>query len=282
MRCLTSVRSFTAELGKDEEGKEKGATSYNSPQPRERTAGGKDPHEQFSTSPTTPARKPSPSLAARRLMHQSLPEIVVVGTSLGGLRALQVLLADLPKNLPVPVVIAQHRHKDSDDTLSVFLQRVCPLPLTEAEDKEVILPGRVYLAPADYHLLVEAGCVENWQGRLGVGAPTFALSTEAPVSYARPSIDALFESVADAYGEKAIGVILTGASNDGSKGLLKIKANGGKAIVQDPTTAECSVMPKAAISALQRCDNEAVAVDWIVTLGDIAPLIVNLCHLALR
>jgi two-component system chemotaxis response regulator CheB len=131
-------------------------------------------------------------------------------------------------------------------------------------------------------LLVEAGCVENRQGRLGVGAPTFALSTEAPVSHARPSIDALFESVADAYGEKAIGVILTGASNDGSKGLLKIKANGGKAIVQDPTTAECSVMPKAAISALQRCDNEAVAVDWIVTLGDIAPLIVNLCHLALR
>lgn len=275
------MRSFTAELGKDEAGKEKGATSYDSPQLRERKVQ-QWQGDFFYTLPATLAPKDGPSLAARRSMHKAHPEIVVVGTSLGGLQALQILLADLPKSLPVPVAIAQHRHKDSDDSLSVFLQHLCPLPLTEAEDKEVILPGRVYLAPADYHLLVEAGQAEDGQGRQGAGVHTFALSTEAPVSYARPSIDALFESVADAYGEKALGVILTGASNDGSQGLLKIKAHGGKAIVQDPTTAECAAMPKAAICALQSCANAAVAVDWIVPLCDIAPLIVNLCHPALR
>lgn len=187
-------------------------------------------------------------------------EIVVVGTSLGGLNALQVLLGGLPKNFRLPVAIVQHRHKQTDETLSAFLQRHCALPVTEAEDKEAILPGRVYLAPADYHLLVEAG--------------RFALSTEAPVCYARPSINVLFESAADAYGCRAIGVILTGASNDGTQGLLRIKAHRGLAVVQEPTTAECSLMPKSAIAA--------VAVDWILPLSEITPLIINLCHPALR
>jgi two-component system, chemotaxis family, protein-glutamate methylesterase/glutaminase len=186
--------------------------------------------------------------------------IVVIGTSLGGLRALQVLLAGLPKSFPLPVVIAQHRHKHSDETLSIFLQQQCALPVTEAEDKQAILPGRVYIAPADYHLLVESG--------------HFALSTEAPVCYARPSINVLFESAADSYGQEAIGVILTGASNDGTQGLLRIKSRGGVAVVQEPTTAECPTMPKAAMAA--------VAVDWIVPLGEIAPLITKLCQRALR
>jgi two-component system chemotaxis response regulator CheB len=92
--------------------------------------------------------------------------------------------------------------------------------------------------------------------------------------YARPSIDVLFESAADAYGEKVLGVLLTGASHDGTKGLARIKANGGKAIVQDPTTAACATMPKAAIAT--------VAIDWILQLGEIAPFIVNLCCPALR
>jgi two-component system chemotaxis response regulator CheB len=251
------------------------------------------------------------AVEVRRLKLNGCPEIVVVGTSLGGLHALEVLLAGLPDNLPVPMAITQHRHRDSDDSLCVFLQGHCALPLKEAEDKEVILPGRVYLAPADYHLLVEAGyshqvttkdmalpalqrtndtsennmvSQRNLQDRQKVGVPTFALSTEAPVLHARPSIDALFESAADAYGEKIIGVLLTGASNDGSQGLIKIKANGGLVIVQDPTSAESPTMPKAAISAFkqQRSTNAAIAVDWILPLHDIAPLIVNLCHLALR
>jgi two-component system, chemotaxis family, protein-glutamate methylesterase/glutaminase len=202
-------------------------------------------------------------------------ELVVVGASLGGLHALEVLLAGLPKSFQVPLAIAQHRHKDSDDSLSFFLQHQCALPVKEVEDKDAIMPGRVYVAPADYHLLVEAG-ETHWtrQEEYKTSAPTFALSTEAPVLYARPSIDVLFESAADVYGEKVIGVILTGASHDGTQGLARIKANGGLAIVQEPNTADCATMPKAAIAS--------VAVDWILPLNDIAPLLVNLCNRALR
>lgn len=212
------------------------------------------------------------------------PEIVVIGTSLGGLHALEVLLAGLPKSLPVPVAIAQHRHKTADDSLCVFLQHQCALPVKEAEDKEELLPGWVYLAPADYHLLVEAGYSQaDWNSRDGAGIPSLALSTEAPVLHARPSIDVLFESAADTFREKVIGVILTGASHDGSQGLLKIKANRGIAIVQDPTTALSPTMPKAAISTLQKHFAKAAkAVDWILPLHEIAPLLVNLCHPALR
>lgn len=216
-----------------------------------------------------------PAVEMRRSMLNTPFELVVVGTSLGGLHALEVLLSGLPASLPAAVAIAQHRHKDSNESLGRFLQRQCALPVVEPEDKELVLPGRVYLAPADYHLLIEV-ChrQDNSPWEYAVGTPSFALSTEAPVSYARPSIDALFESAADAYGEKLIGVILTGASADGTQGLLKIKTCGGKAIVQEPTTAACSTMPKAAITS--------VTVDWILPLSDIAPLIVNLCHPALR
>lgn len=198
-------------------------------------------------------------------------ELIVVGASLGGLHALEVLLKGLPKDFPVPMAIAQHRHKASDNSLSVVLQRQCTLPIIEVEDKDLIMPGQVYLAPADYHLLVEASQTQ-WgsQGEYRTSIPTLALSTEAPVLYARPSIDVLFESAADAYGEKVIGVILTGASNDGTQGLASIKANGGLTIVQEPSNACCATMPKAAIAA--------VTVDWILPLNEIAPLIVKLCH----
>lgn len=203
----------------------------------------------------------------------SVYELVVIGTSLGGLHALEVLLSGLPKHFAVPVAIAQHRHRDTDELLCNILQDHCALPVKEAEDKEAIASGCVYLAPADYHLLVEAGQRQKgWQGEdhRGSAAHTFALSTEAPVAHARPSIDALFESAADAYGERAIGVILTGASNDGARGLARLKAHGSLAVVQDPTTAQSPTMPNAAIAA--------VASDWILPLQDIASLIVNLCH----
>lgn len=221
------MKSFTAESGSSEDGK---------------------------------GREPISSLMAPLSRQRTSYELIVIGTSLGGLRALEILLAGLPKSFRLPIAIAQHRHKDSDDTLSTFLQTQCILPLKEAEDKEVIIPGRVYLAPADYHLLVEAGC--------------FALSTEAPVSYARPSIDVLFESAAEAYGNKVIGVILTGSSHDGTQGIFRIKSYGGLAIVQEPSTAESPTMPKAAIAS--------VAVDWILPLCDISPLLVNLCSRALK
>ena len=310
MRCWKSVRSFTAELGRDDSLAMQKQASKDAPIDSDtklrsdvsrswREAGEVRPliATWYNTNPQVgadghsflPTNKPlgaiTPSSAVQGVQQigaswrpsaqgNTIPlvgdcpyEIVVVGTSLGGLHALEILLAGLPKNFPLPVAIAQHRHKTSDDSLSFFLQRQCVLPLVEAEDKDVIVPGSVYLAPADYHLLVEAGSAQGHR-------PYFALSTEAPVCYARPSINVLFESAADAYGEKAIGVILTGASNDGTQGLAKIKAYGGLAIVQEPSTAESPTMPKAAIAS--------VATDWIVPLGDIAPLIVHLCHPALR
>ncbi len=148
----------------------------------------------------------------------------------------------------------QHRHQDSCNKLGDNLQQYTPLIVREVEDKEQILTGYVYLAPADYHLLVESGY--------------FALSTDEPVSYVRPSIDVLFESAADVYGEQVIGVILTGANEDGKQGLKTIKLHFGIAIVQEPSTAECAVMPKAAITA--------VAIDWILPLEEIAKKLVYL------
>ncbi|MEG4230647.1 chemotaxis protein CheB [Microcoleus sp. Pol11C3] len=220
-------------------------------------------------------------------------EIVVIGTSLGGLQALTVLLANLPKSFPLPVVIVQHRHKSSQDRLSDFLQQQSSLPITDAEDKEPIAPGRVYLAPADYHLLIESP--REWEqslsdndftkwGRIPVepiynskspivcrASPTFALSTEAPVCYARPSIDVLFESAADAFGEKVIGIILTGANSDGTEGLAKIKAEGGLTFVEEPASALCRTMPASAIANVE--------VDWILPLSKIAPCLVNLLRI---
>jgi two-component system chemotaxis response regulator CheB len=206
-------------------------------------------------------------------------ELVVVGTSLGGLHALEVLLAGLPDDFPASVAIVQHRHKDSQNTLSFFLQQHSALPLKEPEDKEVIVPGHIYLAPADYHLLVEAPDCAAEKHR-----PYFSLSTEAPVEYARPSIDVLFESAADAYTKKVIGVILTGSNQDGAQGLAKIKARGGLTVVQAPTTAESSLMPEAALAKALRGDSaqsEGIAtatVDRILLLSEIAPFVVNLVN----
>jgi two-component system chemotaxis response regulator CheB len=183
-------------------------------------------------------------------------EIVVVGASYGGLSALQQLLPELSPEFPLPVVIVQHRKKDGDDGLCEYLKKRCPLPLIEPEDKEKVEPGRVYLAPRDYHLLIEESI--------------FALSTESPVAYARPSIDVLFESAADIYHERIIGVILTGANRDGAQGLAKIKALGGLAVVQEPASAESRSMPDAAMSATK--------VDRILPLPEIAPFLNELCH----
>ncbi|MEH2063812.1 MAG: chemotaxis protein CheB [Nostoc sp.] len=183
-------------------------------------------------------------------------KIVVIGTSLGGLSALKIVLGNLPVDFPVPIAIVQHRHKQSNNTLQDLLQESTLLKIREVEDKDEILSGYIYIAPADYHLLVEPG--------------HFALSTDGPVSYARPSIDVLFESAADVYTEQVIGIILTGANHDGMQGFKKIKARGGITIVQEPATAESDVMPEAAISA--------VTVDWILTLSNIASQMVKLCH----
>lgn len=192
--------------------------------------------------------------------------MIAMGASLGGLQAFEKLLSQFPKDFRVPLTIVQHRHKTSAQQVAQFLQPSCSLPVVEVEDKMEILPGQIYIAPADYHLLVETSSVGE--------KCHFSLSTEAVISYARPSIDVLFESVAAVFSHQAIGLILTGANADGAKGLALMKAMGGTAIVQEPATADCPVMPKAAIAA--------TPVDWILPLGEIVPCLINLCELAYR
>src|ERR1044072_1665142 len=156
---------------------------------------------------------------------QSQFEIVVIGTSTGGLKALQALLSGLPAEFPLPVVIVQHRGPGSESGMCEFLRRFCSLPISEPEDKEPVLPGRIYLAARDYHLLVENG--------------SFALSTDPAVGVARPSIDVLFARAAEKGGEGACGAILPGPTGDGPRGLVAIKARGGITVVEDPFAAAC-------------------------------------------
>lgn len=163
-------------------------------------------------------------------------QIVVVGTSAGGLSALRELVGGLPASFALPVVVVQHRHRQSDQLLSSLLQDRTSLPVCEVEDKAPILGGTVHVAPADYHLLIEPGY--------------FSLSTDEPVRYSRPSIDVTFMSAADTYGAHTVGVVLTGANADGARGLERISDRGGLAFVQEPVTAESPAMPAAALRSV--------------------------------
>lgn len=165
-------------------------------------------------------------------------DLVVVGTSWGGLAALRTLVGVLPASFRMAVTLVQHRHKDSDHVLRALLQECSPLVVCEVEDKMPLEEGHIYVAPPDYHTLIEPG--------------HFALSTEAPVRFSRPSIDVTFNSAADAYGHRVVGVVLTGANKDGASGLLRISELGGLAIIQDPKTAESPTMPSAAQQAVPR------------------------------
>ena len=146
-------------------------------------------------------------------------EIVLIGAAHGGLKALQTVLWGIPRDFPLPVVIVQHRRRDSELGLCEFLNQHSPLPLSEPEDKEAILPGHIYLAPRDYHLLVEQR--------------SFALSTDRPIASSRPSIDVLFESAADAYGRDTIGALVTRRNADGRRGLQAIRNHGGITLLAD-------------------------------------------------
>lgn len=182
-------------------------------------------------------------------------DLIAIGASWGGLRAVSEILSALPDDFDVAVVVAQHRRNDaSDGGLAGILGLRTRLTVRDAEDKDPIEPGHIYLAPPDYHLLVDDR--------------HFALSIDEPVNYARPSIDVLFESVAEAYRERAIGVILTGANWDGAAGLARIKALGGVAVVQDPARAERRDMPSAAIAA--------TVADAVLPLEEIGPFIYGL------
>lgn len=180
--------------------------------------------------------------------------VVAIGTSWGGLAAMTRLLGDLPADFNIPIVIVQHRSKDSERLLGHLLQDATDLTVCEIEDKDALAPGTVHLAPANYHVMVEEG--------------HFSLTVEEPVRFSRPSIDVTFTSAADTYGPKAIGVVLTGANEDGSRGLKDIYSHGGRALVQDPKTAEIPVMPQAAINAVPTAE--------ILRLEAIAPRLIAL------
>jgi two-component system chemotaxis response regulator CheB len=161
-------------------------------------------------------------------------QAVVLGTSAGGLSVLSKLLTPLPADYSVPIVVVQHRSRDDKDTLETILQLKCKIKIKQADEKEMIKGGTVFIAPPDYHLLIENN-------------KSFSLSADAPVKYSRPSIDVLFESAAAVFNDSLIGIILTGSNDDGTHGMKLIKQNGGFTIAQDPSEAEYSDMPKAAI-----------------------------------
>jgi two-component system chemotaxis response regulator CheB len=164
-----------------------------------------------------------------------MADLIVIGASWGGLHALERLIGGLPRDFRTPIAIAQHRAADSgsgvlQDMLSARSQHV----VCEPSDKDPIEAGCVYIAPADYHLLVESD--------------GFALSTDVAVHYSRPSVDVLFESAADVYGDRLIAIVLTGANDDGAHGMMRVRRRGGQTIAQDPASAERPEMPAAAIA----------------------------------
>jgi two-component system chemotaxis response regulator CheB len=180
---------------------------------------------------------------------------VAIGVSMGGLRALAAILGALPADFALPLLIVQHVDRDAGGGLAYLLDHRCALRVKEADDQDEIVAGTAYIAPANYHLLVES------RERL-------ALSVDPHVSFARPSIDVLFESAADVFGRHLIGIVLTGANFDGSEGLKRVKERGGLAIVQEPEEAEASQMPRAALAATE--------VDHVVSLDGIGPLLAQL------
>ncbi len=180
-------------------------------------------------------------------------QAIVIGASAGGMDALRVILSSMPNDFPVPVIIVQHLSPDKPDHyLAEYLNNRCNLNVKEADEKESIEAGNVYIAPAAYHLLVETD-------------RSFSLSVNDKIRFCRPSIDVLFESAAEAYSTELIGIILTGANSDGAEGLKTIKESGGLTVVQDPETAESNSMPRSAIEA---CD-----VDHILPLNEIPGLL---------
>jgi two-component system chemotaxis response regulator CheB len=184
-------------------------------------------------------------------------QAVAIGVSLGGFDALHCLLGALPVDFPLPILVVQHLAPEAGAGLAEILDTMCPLRIKEADSGEVPQPGTVYLAPANYHLLVEA------DGRLG-------LSVDPPVNHARPSVDVLFETAAEAFGSRLLGVLLTGAGRDGSQGLRAIQLRGGRTLVQDPADAVADSMPRSALDLLKP--------DAILPLAGLVTYLLNLAQ----
>jgi len=182
-------------------------------------------------------------------------DAIAIGASAGGIDALAALLPALPSRSRIAVFIVVHLPRDRPSLLRDVLASHCTLPVVEAEDKMPVEPGIVYVAPPDYHLLIDAG-------------PSLALSVDEQVNYSRPSIDVLFESAAYVYGSRLLGMILTGASRDGARGLQAVHLRGGLAAVQQPETAQVPVMAEAALAgtpSAQSLTLDAIAT-WLGTL----------------
>ena len=182
-------------------------------------------------------------------------EAIVIGVSSGGMNAMKVMFSLLPKDFNTPIIIVQHISAHSDNLWIKLLNDQNNLSIKEADEKENIEYGKVYIAPPNYHLLIEKD-------------KTFSLTIDERVNFARPSIDVLFESAAEAYKDKLIGVVLTGSNNDGTNGIKRIQECGGLTIIQDPETAESSYMPASAIAVIKP--------DYILSLEDIIQLLIKL------
>lgn len=182
-------------------------------------------------------------------------EAIVIGVSAGGLNAMKVIFSILPMDFITPIIIVQHIGSHSNNHWINSINEKSNFRLKEVDEKEKIENGNVYIAPPNYHLMIEKN-------------KTFSLTIDERVNYSRPSIDVLFESAAEAYKNKLIGVVLTGSNNDGTKGMKRIQEYGGLTIVQDPETAEYKYMPASVIAAMQ--------VDYILPLVGIIDLLIRI------
>ncbi|MFV8369697.1 chemotaxis protein CheB [Flavobacterium sp. LB2R40] len=182
-------------------------------------------------------------------------EAIVIGVSAGGMSALKIISSALPIDFTIPIIIVQHLSAHSDSHWIKLLNEKSHLNIKEADEKEKIEKSYIYIAPPNYHLLIEKN-------------KTFSLTIDERVNFARPSIDVLFETAAEAYKNKLIGIVLTGSNSDGTQGIKKIKESGGLAIIQDPKTADSDYMPRSAIAAIEP--------DYILSLEDIIEILIKI------
>lgn len=178
-------------------------------------------------------------------------DCIVMGISAGGMEVLRKLLPSFPASFSLPIIVVQHLHPNQGEFYIKYFNDCCKMQVKEAEENEPLRPGIIYFAPPNYHLLIEQ-------------EKTFSLSIDPKVNFSRPSIDELFFSAADVFGNKLVGVIMTGANDDGARGMRYIKQQGGYTIAQDPDTAEVFTMPKAAIEITEI--DEILSVDQIIDL----------------
>lgn len=182
-------------------------------------------------------------------------DAIVIGVSSGGMNAMNIMFPLFPKEFKIPIIIVQHINARSDSQWIALLNNKSNLRVKDVDEKELIEQGFIYIAPPNYHLLIEKN-------------RTFSLTVDDRVNFARPSIDVMFESAAEAFKNKLIGIILTGSNSDGSKGIKRIKECGGLTIIQNPKTAESSYMPTSAIAAIKP--------DYILPLKEIMKLLMLL------